>query len=86
MEKFVIIADSTSDIPKELRDKYNIEIIPLCINIGEDIYKDGVELSTVELFDLAEKKKTLPKTSAIAPDEFIEVFKKHLNQGKKFYL
>ncbi|MGI6710603.1 MAG: DegV family protein [Bacilli bacterium] len=83
MEKFVIIADSTSDIPKELRDKYNIEIIPLCINIGEDIYKDGVELSTVELFDLAEKKKTLPKTSAIAPDEFIEVFKKHLNQEKK---
>ena len=29
MEKFVIVADSTSDIPKELRDKYNIEIIPL---------------------------------------------------------
>lgn len=83
MEKFVIVTDSTSDIPKNLREKYNIEVIPLCINIGEAVYQDGVELTTVELFDLAEKKKTLPKTSAIAPAEFSETFKKHIKQGKK---
>jgi len=83
MENFVIVTDSTSDLPKDIKDKYGIEIIPLCINIGEDIYKDGVELSTIELFDLAEEKKTLPKTSAIAPAEFAEVFNKYISQGKK---
>ena len=32
-----IVTDSTSDIPYELVKKFNIEIIPLTINLGDEV-------------------------------------------------
>jgi fatty acid-binding protein DegV len=32
MKEFVIITDSCSDLEKELRDKYNIDYIPMHVN------------------------------------------------------
>ena len=39
-----IISDSTADLPKELIEKYDIEVIPLSVTLGENTYKDGKEI------------------------------------------
>jgi len=83
MEKIKIISDSTCDLSKELVEEHNIELIPLYVNFNEESYLDGVNLTVPEMYNLVEKKNTLPKTAAPSPGAFVEVFKKYLDQGYK---
>ena len=41
-----IICDSLSDIPKNIRDEYDIEMVSLTVRFGEDEYRDGIDLSS----------------------------------------
>ena len=40
-----IIADSTCDLSKEWIEKYDITILPLHILLGEQEYRDGVDIT-----------------------------------------
>lgn len=81
VHKIKITADSTCDLSPELVKKYNIDIIPLSINMGENSYKDGVNITPQQIFDFVDKTKILPKTSAITILEYTEVFKKYVDDG-----
>ncbi|MBQ8559869.1 MAG: DegV family protein [Tyzzerella sp.] len=72
-----IIADSTCDLSAELVEKYNIEIIPLHIVLGEKEYLDGVEIGPEELYKWSDENKTTPKTSAAAIADAMEVYEKY---------
>lgn len=79
----VITADSTCDLPRELIDKYDIKIIPLSILLGEKVYHDGVDIKPSDIYDFVEKTGELPKTAAVTPSEYHEVFKRFADDGKK---
>ena len=79
----VITADSTCDLPQELIDKYDIKIIPLSILLGEKVYHDGVDIKPSDIYDFVEKTGELPKTAAVTPSEYNEVFKCFADDGKK---
>lgn len=70
-----IIADSCSDLSPELIEKYKIGIVPLDVLIGDTNYKDGVNLSTRQLFKLVELTGVLPKTSAPSFAAFQHAFR-----------
>ena len=70
-----IISDSTSDLTKELIDKLDISIIPLHILLGNDEYRDGVDITPDKIYEWADDNKTTPKTSAVSIDDTIEMFK-----------
>lgn len=76
-----IITDSTCDIMKEEQDKMGITVLPLTVNFGDVIYKDGVEITREEFYDKLDKAQTLPTTSQVNPAEFEEIFEKKLNNG-----
>ena len=42
MSKIKIIADSTCDLSKELVEKYDVTVIPLCVVMGENSYYEKV--------------------------------------------
>ena len=81
MNKIKIISDSTCDLSKELLEKHDISIVPLLVNFKEDSYKDLIDLNSEEMYKLVDKHNTLPKTAAASPGEFLEMFKKYLEQG-----
>ncbi|MDD2258731.1 MAG: DegV family protein [Bacilli bacterium] len=81
MNKIKIITDSTTDLSKELYDKYDIEVLPLFVTIGEETYKDFYEIDAKKLYDLVEKHKTFPKTAAITPLVLEQTFQKYIDQG-----
>jgi len=83
MEKIKIITDSTADLSKELYEKYDIEVLPLLINFGEESYLDGVEITPQEVFERIEKEDVLPTTAQVIPNRFIEAYKKYLSEGYK---
>lgn len=76
-----IISDSTADLPKELIEKYDIEVIPLSVTLGENTYKDGKEISAQDIFKFYDETKGLPKTSAVSVLEYTEAFTHWIEKG-----
>ncbi len=75
MKKNVIItADSVCDMPKELLERYQVRMIPLTISEGDHSYKDGVDFTPDDIYELYDSQHLLPKTSAISPQEFVDFF------------
>lgn len=64
-----IVSDSTCDLSKELVEKYDIQIVPLHIVLGEKEYLDGVEITPDEIYIWADSNEDTPKTSAIGFEE-----------------
>ena len=44
MARIKIIADSASDIPQYLIDKYNIGYLPICVVMNDKVYYDRYDL------------------------------------------
>ena len=81
MKPIKIITDSLSDIPKELIEKYNINVIPLTIRFGDDEYRDREDLSSKEFFEKLQESHALPTTSQIPPIIFMKEMKKSIDEG-----
>ena len=71
--KICISAESTIDLPKELLDKYQIKTTPFGINFKNNLVEDKEGISK-EIFDFVDKSKSLPKTSAVSPDQYAKYF------------
>ena len=83
LPEIAIVTDSTSDLTPEFIGDLNISIIPLKIKIGDDYYKDGVELSKREFWKRITSENIIPKTSQPSPAEFKELYEKLFKKGYK---
>jgi len=81
VNKVLIMTDSTADLSKDLRETYNILSIPLYVRFDDEIYLDGVDLTTEELYHKVTEKNMMPKTSAVSPGDFISFFSRYLTDG-----
>ncbi|HYE83472.1 MAG TPA: DegV family protein [Clostridia bacterium] len=77
-----VISDSTCDLSSELIERHGIAIVPLYVVFGEKSYRDGIDISTEELYGKVEETNTLPKTSAPSPLDFQRIFKKYTDNGE----
>lgn len=78
-----IISDSTCDLSPELIAKYDIDILPLHILLGEDEYEDGKNITPEQIYSWSDENKTTPKTSAPALTDAIELFKPYIDEGRE---
>ena len=78
MSNIKITCDSTCDLPEEIYAKYDVEKIALSVTLGDDQYRDGVNITAPELFAYVKETGTLPKTSAISMGEYLDVFGKYV--------
>ena len=74
MTKFIITAESGSDLPKELVERYGVRIIPMHVTMGDETRPDGT-FPVEEVFDFYEKTGTLPKTAGSTPDDNAKCFR-----------
>ncbi|NLI93242.1 MAG: DegV family protein [Peptococcaceae bacterium] len=81
MRKVKVIADSTNDLSFEILQQYDIDVVPLYVEFGEETYKDGVDIIPEQLFQLVSEKGILPKTAAPSPFDFISVYTKYIEEG-----
>jgi len=72
-----IITDSTCDLPKEMLEKYDIDIVTLYIVLDEKTYKERIEINQREVIDWSNKHNKPPKTGAPTISDFVEVFGKY---------
>lgn len=76
-----IISDSTCDLSEELLNKYDIDILPLYVVMGDKEYIDGVNISPDEIYVWSDEHKETPKTSAVGIEEAINLFRKYIDAG-----
>lgn len=67
-----ILADSTCDLSEDLLKKYNVNILPLHVILGEEDYRDGVDITVDEIYEWADAHEATPKTSAVSPKEAMD--------------
>lgn len=60
-----IISDSTCDLSPELLKKYDIEILPLQIILGDTNHSDTVDITPDEIYRWSDQTKQSPKTAAL---------------------
>lgn len=72
--KTAIVTDSTAYIPKEIREKHNIHMIPLSVIFGAETYAEEIEISSEQFFAEMREKQELPTTSQPSVGMFVELF------------
>ena len=78
-----IISDSTCDLSPELVAKYDIDILPLHILLGEDEFEDGKTITPEQIFKWVDEHKTTPKTSAPSLEKAIELFRPYVEEKRE---
>ena len=73
---FAVVTDSTADLPREWRERYGIEVVPLKVLFGKETFRDGVDMNNEEFFRRLAASTTLPTTSAPSPGEFADVYRR----------
>lgn len=71
-----VVTDSTADIPAELRNALNIELVPLKVHFGAETYRDSVDMGPDAFFAKLAGASSLPTTSQPSPVEFVETYKR----------
>ena len=76
-----IFVDSGSSIKPSEKEKYNVEIIPLKITLGEEEFLDGVDLTMEYFYDKLINQNIFPKTSLPQIDILKEKVEQYTAQG-----
>ncbi len=82
-EKIVITSDSTTDLSSELRERYNISILPMGITLGDKLFMDnGVDITPDIIYEHHHTTGELPKTNATNYADCYDFFKPFVDAGK----
>lgn len=80
--KIAIVADSTCDLSPELIERYGIRILPLNILLGDQSYRDGLEITPDEIYRWADAHGATPKTSAPGMEEALRLLRPLAESGQ----
>ncbi|SDO31697.1 EDD domain protein, DegV family [Psychrobacillus sp. OK028] len=75
MSRIIFSTESGADIPKELVEKHQIQVVPMHVIMDGKDYLDG-DLSVEEVFDYHSRTKKIPSTTATNVHEYHELFTK----------
>ena len=79
--KVKITSDSTCDLSPELIEKYDIAITPLSVHCGDQVGRDGVEITPEIIYDYVDASGQLPRTSAVNVFDYVREFRHWHQQG-----
>ena len=68
-----IITDSTADLPPQVAAEFGIRVMPLYVHFGNEVYRDGIDLTAEDFYPKLVANKSLPTTSTVAPVEFAKI-------------
>lgn len=71
-----IVTDSTADLPRELVEEYDIEIVPLTVRLGDKTFRDYYDVSPVEFYQMLHETEDFPTTSQPSVEEFLSTYEK----------
>jgi len=81
MTRVAVVTDSSPNIPQNLIEKLEIEVIPLNVIWDEKTYSDGVDITPQQFYSRLEDSNTMPSTSQPSAADFLNVFRSLHDDG-----
>ncbi|MEK4246949.1 DegV family protein [Psychrobacillus sp. FSL K6-2684] len=75
MRRIILSTESGADLPKDLVEKHQIQVVPMHVIMDGKDYLDG-ELPVEDVFDYHSRTKKIPSTTATNTHEYHELFTK----------
>lgn len=72
-----VCADSTCDLSPELAARFDVNILPLYVSLGEQTRKDGVNVTPADIYSHVDAGGGLPTTAAITPEDYADEFRRY---------
>jgi DegV family protein with EDD domain len=69
-----IVTDSVADIPPDIIRELDITVIPVLLRFGEEIYRDGIDMTTDQFYERLATSKVMPTTSVPSLDLFARTY------------
>lgn len=70
-----IVSDSTADLPESMVEEYKVDIVPLRVHFGEEIFLDWVDMKPDIFYEKLGESHILPRTSQPSPADFVKKYK-----------
>ena len=80
-EKICLFADSTCDITHEEAERWNIDIVPIQVTVGDTTYREFYDITPEAYWDILMEAKEIPSTAQVSVESFQEQFQKAKEQG-----
>lgn len=75
-----IVTDSDANLPEEVVDEYGIEVAPIHLVFGDEVLREGIDLTHAEAYERMSAAPELPKTSQPPVGEFTAIYQRVLSQ------
>lgn len=72
--KIALVTDSTCDLSQDLIDNYQVNMLPININFGENHYLDKVTIQPEQFYTLLKENKNYPKSSQVNEKAFTNLY------------
>jgi DegV family protein with EDD domain len=69
-----IVTDSVADIPPDVVNELGITIVPVLVRFGEEVYRDGIDITTDQFYEKLVNSKVMPTTSVPSLDLFARTY------------
>ena len=69
-----IVTDSTAYLPQALVDQYQIHVIPLRVQWGDETFRDGVDIKAADFYERLKTDRVVPTTAAPSIGDFHQMF------------
>ncbi|MGB2965774.1 MAG: DegV family protein, partial [Anaerolineales bacterium] len=76
-----IVTDSAGDMPVEWIKEYQIDIIPINVHMGEEVFLENVNLNIDQFYSWVKKTGKIPKTSQPSPQKCIDFYREIASPG-----
>jgi uncharacterized protein len=72
--KIALVTDSTCDLSQDLIDYYQVNMLPININFGENHYLDKVTIQPEQFYSLLKENKHYPKSAQVNEKTFTNLY------------
>jgi DegV family protein with EDD domain len=77
-----VVTDSVAMLPEQLAHDLDIRVVPIILNFGDRSYRDGVDISRSEFYEILRTHEELPTTAAPSVGDFVEVYEEALTAAE----
>src|SRR4030042_5027637 len=83
MRNIAIVTDSTSDLPGNIYQGYDLTVVPLSVVFDSKTYMDdGIDISEENFFKMMKSSTEMPKAAQPTPGDFMNTYNELIKQDK----
>jgi DegV family protein with EDD domain len=74
MKQAVVVTDSSANIPADLVQRLDIRVVPILLAVEGRTFRDGVDVTSSQIYQWLRENKQIPTTSAPSIGDFLRVY------------